>query len=141
MIYIYTDGACLNNHLKINKGAWAFVILNEEGLKIREGVDIEKNTTNNRMEMTAVIESLKQAKILNEKKITLFSDSKYVINTLTIGWKRNKNLDLWKIIDDLLVDKEVTFKWVKGHANNQWNEYVDKLAEEKIENKKFTIIN
>jgi ribonuclease HI len=128
MITVFTDGACDKNHKKENIGGWAYVILNEFGVKTTENSGKEINTTNNRMEMMAMLNALKAVhKNHKGEKAVIHSDSEYVINTLTKNWKRNKNIDLWDQIIPLMDDK-ITLKWVKGHAGNQFNEYVDKLA-------------
>ena len=121
MIEIYTDGACLNNP---GPGGWGVIIL-ENGIKTTIGGN-EKQTTNNRMEITAVIEGLK--KISKKTTIKIFSDSTYVINTMTKNWKRNKNKDLWNILDNEVLDKDIVWEWVKGHAGNQFNEEADHIA-------------
>lgn len=121
MIEIYTDGACLNNP---GPGGWGVIIL-ENGIKTTIGGN-EKQTTNNRMEITAVIEGLK--KISKKTTIKIFSDSTYVINTMTKNWKRNKNKDLWNILDNEVLDKDIVWEWVKGHAGNQFNEEADNIA-------------
>tara|TARA_B110000263_G_scaffold236942_1_gene236733 strand:- start:963 stop:1361 length:399 start_codon:yes stop_codon:yes gene_type:complete len=121
LIEIYTDGACLNNP---GPGGWGVIIL-ENGIKTTIGGN-EKQTTNNRMEITAVIEGLK--KISKKTTIKIFSDSTYVINTMTKNWKRNKNKDLWNILDNEVLDKDIVWEWVKGHAGNQFNEEADNIA-------------
>lgn len=121
MIEIYTDGACLNNP---GPGGWGAIIL-ENGKKNSIGGN-EKKTTNNRMELTAVIEGLK--KISKNTPVKIFSDSTYVINTMTKNWKRNKNKDLWNLLDNQVLDRKIEWQWVKGHAGNQFNEEADRIA-------------
>ena len=121
MIEIYTDGACLNNP---GPGGWGAIIL-EKGKKNAIGGN-EKKTTNNRMELTAVIEGLK--KISKNTPVKIFSDSTYVINTMTKNWKRNKNKDLWNLLDNQVLDRKIEWQWVKGHAGNQFNEEADRIA-------------
>ena len=120
MIDIYTDGACIGNP---GPGGWGVVILQENDNFFLSGG--EKNTTNNRMEITAVIEGLKN---VDSKDLTVYSDSTYVINTITKGWKKNKNQDLWEILEKLVSEKNVKWEWVKGHSGNEFNEKADKLA-------------
>ncbi|MFL2804540.1 MAG: ribonuclease H [Dehalococcoidia bacterium] len=120
MIDIYTDGACIGNP---GPGGWGVVILQENDNIFLSGG--EKNTTNNRMEITAVIEGLKN---VDSKDLTVYSDSTYVINTITKGWKKNKNQDLWEILEKLVSEKNVKWEWVKGHSGNEFNEKADKLA-------------
>ena len=133
---IYTDGACLGNP---GPGGWAAIILYEKsGLKTQK-VGSNISTTNNRMEITAIIEALKT--IPKNANIEVFTDSKYVINGIENwihGWKRNnwvnsnnkkvKNKDLWLILDDLCSFYKIKWNWVKGHSGNINNEIVDNLA-------------
>ena len=120
MTDIYTDGACIGNP---GPGGCGVVILNENDNKFLSGG--EKNTTNNRMEIMAVIEGLKN---VESTDLTVYSDSTYVINTITKGWKKNKNQDLWEILEKLVSEKNVKWKWVKGHSGNEFNEKADQLA-------------
>ena len=120
-IHLYTDGSCSPNP---GKGGWGFIVLQNDKM-IYEECGGENDTTNNRMEMIAIINGLKHIK---EKSFTIFTDSTYVINTMTKNWKRNKNQDLWKILDEEVKGKTVYWKWVKGHNGDMWNDYVDKLA-------------
>lgn len=127
-IEIYTDGSCKGNP---GPGGWAVTFL-KQGAK-RPFAVLHGNTTrttNNRMEMLAVIEALHYIhdNNLQEKTILLYSDSNLVVQTINQGWKRKKNLDLWKQFDKLNQDLNVTYEWVKGHAENYWNEETDKLA-------------
>ena len=78
------------------------------------------------MELTAVIEGLK--KISKNTPVKIFSDSTYVINTMTKNWKRNKNKDLWNLLDNQVLDRKIEWQWVKGHAGNQFNEEADRIA-------------
>ena len=141
---IYTDGACSNNP---GPGGYGAVILfNEHRKEISGGYEL---TTNNRMEMIAVIKALES---LNEKcEVELYSDSKYVIESIEKGWvfnweKKNwtrskkepvMNVDLWKEIIILIKIHSVKFIWVKGHNNNIENERCDFLAREFIKNGKL----
>jgi cyclic pyranopterin phosphate synthase len=86
----------------------------------------DPQTTNNRMEMTAVIQGLDQTPVGSEVLIT--SDSSYVINTMTKGWKRKVNQDLWSEMDRAVGERRVTWQWVKGHAGHPENERADRLA-------------
>lgn len=141
-VTIYTDGACSGNP---GPGGWG-AILEWNGVEkeLRGG---ENPTTNNRMELTAVIvalETLKEACI-----VELYSDSKYVIDALTKGWlvswrkngwrKSDKkpvlNVDLWERLLPQLARHEMHYHWVKGHAENEKNNRCDKMAVE--ESKKF----
>ncbi len=136
MIKIYTDGSCLSNP---GNGGWAAIInMNGEIKKISGN---EKNTTNNRMELMAPINALKN--INSKDPIEIFTDSKYVkngitewINTWVINnWKTSKkedvkNKDLWIELHKLNQSLNVKWNWVKAHAGDTLNEEVDMLAKE-----------
>ena len=132
---IYTDGACSGNP---GKGGWGAVLVYKDTEKEISGGSAD--TTNNRMELTAVIEALK---ILKEPcEVSLTTDSKYVCDAVTKGWvyswerngrkKADKkpalNVDLWEQLLPLLEKHNVTFNWVKGHNGHPYNERCDKLA-------------
>lgn len=134
-INIYTDGACSGNP---GKGGWGAVLVYKDTEK--EICGGSADTTNNRMELTAVIEALK---ILKEPcEVSLTTDSKYVCDAITKGWvyswKRNSwkkadkkpalNVDLWEQLLPLLETHKVTFNWVKGHNGHPYNERCDRLA-------------
>ena len=136
---IYTDGACLGNP---GKGGWAAIIIEPTGEK--EIVGCERSTTNNRMELKAVIEALKEIEV--NSQISLFSDSKYVIDGITKwikNWKINdwkttnkkeiKNLDLWMDLDKLTSKFKITWNWVKAHSTDEYNNKVDRLARNEAE--------
>ena len=123
---IYTDGSCLGNP---GPGAWAFLIrMNGEEIRKQGG---EPYTTNNRMELTAVIEALKwlQQNHSNIKDMEVSSDSTWVISTLTKNWKRKKNLDLWEKLAPLLLGKKIQWNWVRGHNGHKENEDCDVRAQ------------
>ena len=123
MIKIYTDGSCLKN--PNGPGGWAVCILEEDGSEFcMSGSD--PSTTNNRMELKAVIEALKCLK--EKQECVIFSDSMLVINCASGKWKRKANLDLWKEYEDASRTKKVLFEWVKGHSGDKYNDIVDKLA-------------
>lgn len=136
-VIIYTDGSCSGNP---GPGGWAAVLI-WRGVE-KELVGGAPDTTNNRMEMTAVIEALR---LLKKKcSVTVYTDSKYVMNGATTwmaNWKKNgwktatknkpvENEDLWRELDIQLNRHHVKFEWVKGHAGDPLNERVDKLARE-----------
>jgi ribonuclease HI len=137
-IKIYTDGACSGNP---GPGGWgALLRWNDHEKELSGG---EADTTNNRMEMTAVIMALEALK--KPSTVDLYSDSKYVLQGITEwlpGWKARgwktadkkpvKNQDLWERIDSLIARHDVRFHWVKGHNGHEENERVDKLAVEAI---------
>jgi len=118
---LYTDGACLGNP---GPGGWGAVVFDEGEKKLLHGA--ENNTTNNRMEITAVIEALKILPIGIDVKI--YSDSTYVINTMTKNWKRKKNQDLWTLLDSEAALRNIEWEWVKGHSGDEFNEEADRLA-------------
>ena len=132
---IYTDGACSGNP---GKGGWAAIILDSD-LNQSSISGSENNTTNNRMELLAAIMALK--KIKKKSDIIIFTDSKYVKDGITDWikkWKLNnwksaskkpvKNKDLWIKLDNACLKHKVTWKWVKAHAGNKYNNLVDELA-------------
>lgn len=134
-VEIFTDGACKGNP---GAGGWG-TILRYNG-KEKELSGGQANTTNNRMELTAVIEGLSALK--ETCNVTLYSDSQYVCNGLKLGWAkkwkannwmRNKkepaiNPDLWELLLSLYEKHNVTIVWVKGHTGHNENERCDKLA-------------
>ncbi|MBE6836777.1 MAG: ribonuclease HI [Ruminococcus sp.] len=134
-VYIYTDGACSGNP---GAGGWGAIL--RFGNVEKELSGGEDMTTNNRMELTAVIEGLSALK--EPCEVTLTSDSKYVIDSITKGWvygwkqkgwiKSDKkpalNVDLWEKLLLLLEKHKVEFVWIKGHAGHEENERCDRLA-------------
>ena len=134
-VEIYTDGACSGNP---GAGGWGAVLIYKNTEKEFSGG--EKNTTNNRMELTAVISALKKLK--EPCEVTLTTDSKYVCDAINKGWvyswkkrgwvKSDKkpalNSDLWEELLPLLKTHKVEFIWVKGHNGNKYNERCDELA-------------
>ncbi len=142
-VVLYTDGACSGNP---GAGGWGCVLLyGEHRLELSGG---EKETTNNRMELTAVIEGLRKLKY--PCKVTVYSDSAYTVNAFREGWirawekdgwkksdrKAVLNDDLWKELAELTRVHEVTFCKVKGHADNELNNRCDELARAAIPSSK-----
>ena len=140
-VIIYTDGACSGNP---GPGGWgAILMINENKKEISGG---NKNTTNNVMELTAVIEALKLLK--RPCNVNLYSDSAYVVNAFLqnwiLGWIKNgwknsnkedvKNKELWQELISLTKVHNVTFHKVKGHADNKYNTRCDELARNAIKN-------
>ena len=127
MINIYTDGSCLKNP---GNGGWAFAMLkNNKISKIGSGSNL--NTTNNRMELFAIIKAIENTK---SDTINIYSDSKWAINCAKGVWKRKANLDLWDNYTKVLRSRNITFFWVKGHSDNIYNDLVDKLAFKEAKN-------
>ncbi|MCV3769471.1 MAG: ribonuclease HI [Wolbachia pipientis] len=137
-VTIYADGACSGNP---GRGGWAVIVLFKDYKKNIYGR--EENTTNNKMELTAVINGLKVLKF--SCSISLYTDSFYVKNGITKwigkwkinGWKTSnrklvKNIDLWKELDNAASQHEINWKWVKAHSGNKYNEEVDSLARKAI---------
>lgn len=134
-VEIYTDGACSGNP---GKGGWGAVLVYGNNEKEISGAD--SDTTNNRMELTAVIEALKTLKF--PCKVTLTTDSKYVCDAVNKrwvyswqekGWKKADkkpalNVDLWEKLLELLEIHNVEFIWVRGHNGHPYNERCDRLA-------------
>ena len=121
---IYTDGAYSSSR---NQGGWAFVVVKDNEIIYKE-YDGLINTTNNRMEIMGMLKALEW---INKNSIPLpikiYTDSMYVIGTLTLNWKMKKNIDLWKILIPL-VNKDIEYLHVKGHDGNKFNEECDKWA-------------
>jgi ribonuclease HI len=138
-VLVYTDGACRGNP---GPGGWG-VILRRGGHE-RELWGGERDTTNNRMELTAAIRAL--AALKRPVAVTVFTDSQYVLKGISewiIGWKRNgwktsgkqpvKNADLWQELDKLTSAHRVEWVWVKGHSGHAENERADALANRGID--------
>jgi ribonuclease HI len=138
-VEIYTDGACKGNPGPGGWGAWL-----RSGEHERELWGGEAQTTNNRMELTAVIESL--AALKAPSRVILHLDSEYVRNGITSwihNWKRRgwrtasnqavKNVDLWQKLDAVTQAHQIDWRWVKGHAGNAGNERADALANRGVE--------
>ena len=119
MVEIYTDGAC-----KARVGGWAALILAPGERRTMSGKTEE--TTGNRMELSAAINSMES--LPKRSEVTLYSDSEYLVKTMTLGWRHNANLDLWQRLDALAEEHHIRWEWVKGHASIPGNEYVNQLA-------------
>ena len=138
-IDIYTDGACRGNP---GPGGWGALLIYKDTDRAIYGGEID--TTNNRMEMTAIIEALKIVKM--DCNITLYTDSKYVMDGITkwlSNWKKKgwitsnkkpvKNKDLWQILEESISKHNIEWQWVKGHAGIPGNEKADELANQGID--------
>ena len=133
-VEIFTDGACQGNP---GPGGWAAVLVS--GPHRREVTGYAPATTNNRMELQAALEGLRNLK--QPCEVDLFTDSQYLKNGMQswlANWKRNgwrtadkkpvKNADLWQTLDTLAAQQDVTWRWVKGHAGDPGNERADELS-------------
>ena len=140
-VTVYTDGACSGNP---GPGGWGAILKYGELTKELSGGDGE--TTNNRMELTGVITALSALK--EPCNVKLYTDSQYIVNAINQGWLKSwiahgwkrktgpvKNPDLWQKLSELLNVHTVEFIWVKGHAENKYNNRCDELAV--AESKKF----
>lgn len=124
MIEIYTDGAYSSSR---NQGGWAFVVVKDDELLYKD-YDGLLNTTNQRMEIIAMIKTLEFIKNYSiPLPITIYSDSLYVINTITKNWNKKANIELWDILIPL-INKDINYVHVKGHNGNKFNEECDKWA-------------
>ena len=141
-VEIYTDGACSGNP---GPGGWGAIL--KYGRKEKELSGGEEMTTNNRMELTAVISALEALR--EPCRVTLTTDSQYIVDAVNKGWLESweargwrrktgevKNPDLWQKLAELLMIHDVSFVWVKGHAENEYNNRCDALAVN--ESRKFT---
>ena len=131
----WTDGGCEPNP---GKGGWGYVLKDSSGKEIEAKCGGDAQTTNNRMEMTAILRALQA--VPDGARIKVFSDSSYCVNGLTkwrAGWQKKRwmkagkpmlNRDLWLLLEGQLGRVFASFEWVKGHAGNQDNERADRLA-------------
>lgn len=124
VIHLYTDGAASGNP---GPGGWGVVLsCGDLRKEMSGGFSL---TTNNRMELLAVIKGLEAIR-WEGAEVEVWSDSQYVVNTITQGWKRKKNGDLWERYDVLSRSFRLSFHWIKGHAGHPENERCDRLAVE-----------
>ena len=120
-VRLYTDGACSGNP---GPGGWCAILQWRGHERVVSGG--EPNTTNNRMELIAIIEGLRALK--EPCRVTVSTDSQYVIGVMAKGWKRKANLDLLSDLDALCAVHDVTFEYVRGHAGHPMNERADRIA-------------
>ncbi len=121
MIEIYTDGSCSGNP---GPGGWAAIVMQDgRRVELKGGVE---GTTSNRMELTAAINGL--AHVRAGSAVVIYSDSQYLVNTMTRNWKRRANLDLWQQLDELTAAREVKWIWIEGHSGHPGNERANTLA-------------
>ena len=133
-LIIYGDGACKGNP---GIGGWGAILIYGDSIKEIKGYALE--TTNNRMELTAIIEALKFLK--RPCKIIVYTDSQYVQRGMsewlqgwiTKKWKNVKNPELWQELVSLSAQHNIEWKWVRGHNGDKWNERADELANLAIE--------
>ena len=149
----YTDGSCKGNGTKNSRGGWAYLCLNDEEKVISSGSGRRNNTTNNRMELTAILEAIKYAEeVASEVRIIyceIYTDSayfhncvkqKWYVNWQSNGWLTSKktevlNKDLWEQLIPYFDDSRFKFFKVKGHTGKQdWNDKVDKMAQSAADN-------
>lgn len=142
VVHLYTDGACSGNP---GPGGWAFILRHPASGKGIERSGGNPSTTNNQMELTAVIEGLQA--LTRPCTVDLYSDSQYVLKGLDewlAGWKRNgwrrgkerapvKNVELWQALDHLKSVHTLRFHWIRGHAGHPENERCDQMAVAEIE--------
>lgn len=127
MSKIYTDGSCLSNP---GIGGWAFIIIENEDIEVI-GYNSENNTTNNRMELEAVIQALTY---LEKNECKLYTDSQWVLNCAIGKWKRKANLDLWEKYNKISKNIKINWEWVKAHNGDKYNELVDNFARSEAKN-------
>lgn len=146
-LIIYTDGGCSGNP---GPGGWAFVLLDGDSRRERSGG--ENYTTNNKMELTAVIEGLRTARdefSATTRRVDLYTDSQYVKNGITgwiYNWEKNgwitsakkpvKNREYWQELKSVSSGLDLRWHWVKGHAGNELNERCDQMVQEEISRQK-----
>lgn len=138
-IIIHTDGAC-----KGNPGIGGYGAILQYNGTLKEICGACPDTTNNRMELTAVIEALKQLK--RHCQVQVFTDSKYVQQGITVwikgwiqkNWKNVKNIDLWQELNHEAAKHSISWHWVKGHSGDKWNDRADELANLAINNMQST---
>ena len=142
---LYTDGACRGNP---GPGSFAFLVQKPNGDILKEFADFEDNTTNNKMELKAIIKGIEflSKQLTSNHTVHIFTDSKYAVDGMKSwisGWKKRgwkkadnkapENLDLWKNLDQLSQNYNLVFNWVKGHAGHAQNEHVDQLANDVLD--------
>ena len=119
---IYTDGSCFPNP---GHGGWAFVVV-RDGRCIKESFGGEPDTTSCRMELTGILQGLRW--LPPGSSATVVSDSEYALKVLSGEHRARANLDLIERAWALIQERDVTFRWVRGHAGDRWNEHADALA-------------
>jgi len=140
-VTIYTDGACDPNP---GRGGWGAIVIDDGKEKILKGH--ETKSTNNRMELSAALQAIKSISG-NGRKILIYTDSQYLKkgieewmpNWIARNWRRKggvlANVDLWQALAKEIESHDITWKWVRGHAGNRYNERVDRIAKDAIRGK------
>ena len=143
-VALFTDGACRGNP---GPGSWAYLAQDHHGELLTQRAACEEHTTNNKMELKAIIFGLKDLMMAYPKsEIWVYTDSKYVVDGMkswVAGWKKRgwkkadkkapENLDLWQELDELNSKGRIIFNWVKGHSGHPQNEYADQLANKELD--------
>ena len=125
MIKVYTDGS---HNPTTGRGGWAALLVDGDRYRVVSGEETRKGrSTNNRMELMAAIKGLDA--LTRWEPVGVTSDSQYLVYTMTRGWRRNANKDLWGQLDTLVEGRQVTWEWVKGHEEHPENEFVDAEAD------------
>jgi len=119
---VYADGSCIGNP---GPGGWGVVVQDPDGI-VTELNGHDTSTTNNRMELTGAIEGLRATE--PGTHVVVRSDSRYVVNSMMLHYKRNKNHDLWELLDAETAARRVRFEWVRGHDTDPINNRADELA-------------
>jgi len=129
-VVIYVDGAALPSNPGRGGAGVVLLHIDTNGVQHKRcfGRYLGENVTNNVAEIHSAIEAL--AALKYPCNVTLFSDAQYVVKTMTDGWRRNTNHHLWNYLDDLAGKHNVTWRWVKGHAGDEYNELAHRYAEE-----------
>lgn len=142
MIKFYTDGSCRSNGKENNSGGWAYIII-KDGSIIGKECEQVKNTTNNKMELTALLRACEKALLYErEDRIEFYMDSAYIHNCISQGWYRKwrnngwltakkepvKNRELWELLIPFFENERFHFYKVKGHSEDFYNNIVDELA-------------
>ncbi len=147
--FLFTDGACRGNP---GPGSFAYMVQDSSENVIKEYAEHTEMTTNNKMELEAIVQGLSflKSQVTPMHSVNVYTDSKYVVDGMkswVAGWKRRgwkkadnktpENVDQWKKLDELSNICHVSFNWVKGHAGHPQNEHVDKLANEVLDENGF----
>lgn len=146
MIRIYTDGSCRGNGYAASRGAWGFAIVNEDDKLVYAESGGRVETTNNQMELEAVIRAINyvtNSDAVSAEYVEIYTDSAYIHSCVTQGWYKNwqkngwinskkepvKNKEYWEFLIPYFENPRYSFIKVKGHADNHWNNVVDKMVQ------------